>query len=61
MKHNGTRFSTAIRLKVALQKRNSGNGDVSVDFGKTNGIFTIFKIFRMIKKIVNCSQAFSKS
>jgi len=61
LKHNGTRFSTAIRLKVALQKRNSGNGDVSVDFGKTNGIFTIFKIFRMIKKIVNCSQAFSKS
>jgi len=61
LKHNGTRFSTAIRLKVALQKRNSGNGDVSIDFGKTNGIFTIFKIFRMIKKIVNCSQAFSKS
>jgi len=61
LKHNGTRFSTAIRLKVALQKRNSGNVDVSVDFGKTNGIFTIFKIFRMIKKIVNCSQAFSKS
>jgi len=61
LKHNGTRFSTAIRLKVALQKRNSGNGDVSVDFGKTNGIFTIFKSFRMIKKIVNCSQAFSKS